>query len=311
MSRSRRHNRAGQSLVEFAVVALVMYMLLAAILTFGHALYVAQGLQGAADLAAREIARTPLPATMQTLDDDGAGGDALSDNDVRARIFDDAYLVIDLDIFYGNDPAGSIFEDLVPNWPLLNQQLAPLMIVDRPIISGVQRRLLRYPGAVLTRDPATPPTGITYGPAVVTELTVGIPLINQDGSVQWVGVVEELESVTGDPFSIDSPQQGIVALRMNYPFQSASMSGYHPNPAGVFEPTIGNPIVADNSISAPVSPAGEPLASPLVQPGPPRLYAGTYGGNLGLGAQGAFGQTVRPFRRVISAQAIYRREIFE
>ncbi len=45
--------RAGQSLVEFALVALVLYMLLAAILTFGHMLYVAQGLQGAADLAAR------------------------------------------------------------------------------------------------------------------------------------------------------------------------------------------------------------------------------------------------------------------
>jgi Flp pilus assembly protein TadG len=44
------------------LVALVVYLLLAAILTFGHALYVAQGLQQAADLAAREIARTPLPA---------------------------------------------------------------------------------------------------------------------------------------------------------------------------------------------------------------------------------------------------------
>ena len=38
--RGRRHvNRRGQSLVEFAVVALVVYMLLAAILTFGQLLY--------------------------------------------------------------------------------------------------------------------------------------------------------------------------------------------------------------------------------------------------------------------------------
>ena len=72
--------RRGQSLVEFAVVALVVYMLLAAILTFGHALYVAQGLQTAADLAAREISRTPLPATS-TFDD------ALDDADVtRANL---------------------------------------------------------------------------------------------------------------------------------------------------------------------------------------------------------------------------------
>jgi Flp pilus assembly protein TadG len=45
MSRHLRQFRSGQSLVEFAVVALVLYMLLAAILTFGHALYVAQGLR--------------------------------------------------------------------------------------------------------------------------------------------------------------------------------------------------------------------------------------------------------------------------
>lgn len=75
---STRHRpaRPGQALVEFAVVALVMYLLLAAILTFGHALYVAQGLQTAADLAAREISRTPLPA-------DATFEEALDDDDVR------------------------------------------------------------------------------------------------------------------------------------------------------------------------------------------------------------------------------------
>ena len=50
----RRHvNRRGQSLVEFAVVALVVYMLLAAILTFGQLLYCSQGIQQAADVAAQ------------------------------------------------------------------------------------------------------------------------------------------------------------------------------------------------------------------------------------------------------------------
>ncbi len=53
--------RRGQSLVEFAVVALVLYMILAAILTFGHAIYAAQGLQTAADLAAKEDTHAPLP----------------------------------------------------------------------------------------------------------------------------------------------------------------------------------------------------------------------------------------------------------
>ena len=72
-----RAGRRGQSLVEFAVVALVVYMLLAAILTFGHALYVAQGLQTAVDLGAREIARTALPA-------DDAFEDLLADGSLAA-----------------------------------------------------------------------------------------------------------------------------------------------------------------------------------------------------------------------------------
>ena len=58
----RGRSRRGQALVEFAVVCLVVYMLLAAILTFGQWLYSAQGLQQAVDVAAREISRTPLPA---------------------------------------------------------------------------------------------------------------------------------------------------------------------------------------------------------------------------------------------------------
>ena len=42
-------------MVEFAVVSLVLYMLLAAILTFGQILYSAQGLQQAVDIAAQGV----------------------------------------------------------------------------------------------------------------------------------------------------------------------------------------------------------------------------------------------------------------
>ena len=58
--------RRGQALVEFAIVCLAVYLLLAAILTFGQWLYSAQGLQQAVDVAAREISRTPLPAAQIT-----------------------------------------------------------------------------------------------------------------------------------------------------------------------------------------------------------------------------------------------------
>lgn len=316
--------RRGQSLVEFALVALVMYMILAAILTFGHALYVAQGLQQAADLGAREISRTPLPA-VSTFED------ALNNEDVRENIFDDAWLVIDLEAFYTANPDGNIFTDLVPSMPVLNQQLVTVMIVDRPDINGdgtPDEWLLRYPGALLTRNTLViTPFGGEYPDGVATDYTVGIPVVlsrADDGveTIRWVPVVEEIENIANpDPFSLNSDQRGIVALRVNFPFQSASMSSFRHDEAAAdypFEATIGRPNAADDGGVVELNPGDRPgflTGAPLEGP---EVYAGTYGGQYGLGAQGALGsqvmtggRPVRPYRRVISAQAIYRREVFE
>jgi len=319
----RRHNRAGQSLVEFAVVSLVLYMLLAAILTFGHMLYVAQGLQGAADLAAREMSRTPLSANFKKLED------ALQDSEVRTNIFDDAWLVIDLDKYPSGPNILLPGYDFDNSMPVLNRQLASLMIVDRTFNPDgtTDRTLLRYPGALLIRnDPIVSPTG-SYPPWVATEFIVEIPLVLSRSNVgtetiRWIPVVEEIyETNSGGlyPFDIENPMtRGIVALRINYPFQSASMSSFRHDenhPEYPFEPTVGRPNFAvdgEGNVTSPGNPdAGTLIDLPLVadtSAGP--IYTGTYGGKYGLGAQGAFGQIVRPYRRVISAQAIYRREIF-
>lgn len=306
-----RLNRSGQSLVEFAVVSLVLYMLLAAILTFGHMLYVAQGLQGAADLAAREISRTPLPAetTLETV---------LADGSLEA-IYSEDNLVFDLDTL---GPGQSFFQDIVGGWPVLNQQLATMMIVDRPDFDGdgtPDRNFIRYPGALLVDT--TKPTGYTVGiPLVVSRADDGVE------TIRWINVVEEIEPADvndpkHDPFSVaNTITRGIVALRINYPFQSASMSSFRPNAAGKFKPTIGQPNAADDGVLDELNPTDRPgdlSGASLVSSGEDPIYAGTYGGQYGLGAQGALGselltgrRPVRPFRRVISAQAIYRREIF-
>lgn len=327
----RLRSRAGQSLVEFALVALVLYMLLAAMLTFGHMLYVAQGLQGAADLAAREISRTPFhaidpdtlePLTFEQLFVENVGVPTdLTDNDLlRSRIFDPAYLVLDLAAFYAEKPEGNVFVDVAPQLPLLNQQLLTLMIVDRPDFDGdgeADAWYLRYPGALLSRTALTPPAGKAYESYVVDDRTVAIPLIT-NGTIRWVSVVEEIDTeesndnagLNPDPFSIQSTQNGIVALRINYPFQSASMSAFRPTDVP-FDPTIGNPIFTSVTPVAPTTADGTPIDIPNVTSDSDPTYAGTYGGTYGLGAQGAFGQVVRPYRRVISAQAIYRREVFE
>jgi hypothetical protein len=181
------------------------------------------------------------------------------------------------------------------------------MIVDRPDLDGdgqPDANLIRYPGALLSD--ATTPTGYT----------VGIPLVVSRGAnggktIRWVPVVEEIESDTNpDPFSIESDARGMVALRINYPFQSASMSSFRPNAAGAFEPNLGNPNLADDGSVTELNSGDRPggLVGGSLSGG--GLYGGTYAGTYGMGAQGALGQTVRPFRRVISAQAIYRREVF-
>ena len=63
-----QRDRRGQALVEFAIVALVVYLLLGGILTFGQLFYEGQTVQQAADVAAREISRTPLSATANLMD---------------------------------------------------------------------------------------------------------------------------------------------------------------------------------------------------------------------------------------------------
>jgi hypothetical protein len=314
-SASRRRLPYGQSLVEFAVVALVTYMLLAAILTFGHLFYVAQAVQQAVDVGARELSRTPLPATAKFEED------VLTNPVVKERIYSEDYLVFNLDML-GIDQ--SFFQDVVPSWPLLNQQLAQLMIVDHPDFDGdgqADANLLRYPGALLSHSGT--PSGFT----------VGIPLVTSRGAsgsetIRWVAVVEEIDSEqendnsgnAPDPFDVTDPSghRGIVALRINYPFQAAAMTGFRANPDGPFEPNIANPNVADDSAVLELNAterAGDLIGQPLVGGG---VYGGTYGGPYGLGAQGALasqqltgGLPVRPYRRVVSAQAIYRREVFE
>jgi hypothetical protein len=310
----RISQRRGQSLVEFAVVALVTYLLLAAIITFGFYFYAAQGSQSAVDVLAREISRSPLPADSMTVEEvlyrDPTDPlltpeDSATLTAFRNRVFSEDFLVFDVDQL-GNQ---NFFLDVVPTWPIVNQQLASLMILDLPDFDGdgtPDRRLFRYPGTLLAKQGT--PTGFT----------VGIPIVQRSRqgpeSIRWVPVIEEIDSQQDpDPFRISSAQQGLVALRINYPVQSGAMSGHVVNSSDPFAPSIGNPVLADDdavSESNPNERPGDLIAQPLIRND--GTYPATpFGGTYGLGAQGAMGQVVRPFRRVISAQAVYRREIFE
>ena len=303
--------RRGSVLIEFAVVAFIFYILLGAVVSFGYLLYVAQGLQHTADLAAREISRTALPAdgTLDAPADGVLRGNAITNFDlasVRTQVYDEHYLVLNLDTLQGE----ATLQDLIALLPVVNQQLVPLMQSD--VINGV--RYLRYPGGVFedtdnTDDPADPvPSGLLVAiPRVTSRAANGVETID------WIPVVEEIDTqnAAGDgdnpnPFRITSPQRGMVALRFNYPVQSSTMSGFRQG-AGPFEPNGTNVNTADDGSVTVVdidgfSPVGTSTSSDQ--------QFGPNAGAFGLGRQAALVQDVRPFRRLITAQAIYRREVF-
>lgn len=326
--RSVCRSERGGALVEFSLVSLVLYLLLAGTIEFGRIMFDANALHEVARLAARELSVAPVRADA-TFDDAlscDPAGDATCLVDLRQRIFDPACLVVDL-----SDPAVEPDPDAYfAAMPVVNRALRPLMIADpsRPA-------LLRYPGALVGDAVGAPCSAVgVNGQAAVTGLTVAIPVVtarNDAGveSITWVPVLQEIRGAQDadcpmrGPFSLvylagqddcgpldadPLEDRGLAAVRVNYPFQAATLSGFRPAPPTAVDPlppNVGNFIVADDAGVQENNLAPGPLVDDEGAIGP---YAGPYG----LGRQFALaGRVVRPFRRVISAQAIYRREVLE
>ncbi|MEZ6066743.1 MAG: pilus assembly protein [Planctomycetaceae bacterium] len=304
--------RRGQAIVEFAVIAFLLTILLGAMLTFGFLLFGANVLQQAADVGAMELARHPdaPTATFQS---------ALTNSD----LYSEAELVVPV----GTDPA-----DL----SLINRLLFPLYIYDPDL------DMVRYPGTVVTNgddDMTVVIPIIGPGNRDATTAPGSIATTGADTISEWRRVVEEVVptgesagpySMTATPAELGGlAQPGMVALRINYPFQSAALVAYvHTDQVGdVLAPpdTIGQddvrsvPIGADdgavNGAAAATFPDGQTLAAAgytLVNPAAnPSFGASAHRGTYGFGEVQAFLTTVRPYRKVLSAQGIYRREVFE
>ena len=285
-----RHLRRGSALIEFALVSLVLYLLLAATLDLGRATFSSQALQDVARVCARELALTPLPAETSF-------ADALADPTVRAQVFSAEFLVIDLEQVADLD---AFFAAV----PVVNQALRPLMVVDRVELLGAPRRLLRYPGALITDPVLTEPSNLG--------LSVAIPQVtgrDADGveTLVWLPVLEEIR-----PGAFPLSGGGVVALRLNYPFQAAALSGHRtPTDAGgtplPLEPNGALVIEArDADVSAAGLPTGQTLADLPAAGG-----VGPYAGRYGLGRQLARGGEVRPYRSLLRAQAVFQREALE
>lgn len=289
----------GAALVEFALIALVLYLLLGAVVELGRLVFSAQVAQAAAQTAARELALVSLPANATFKD-------ALDDCDVRATIYNEDLLVIDL----ASIPAGQSLQDVAGSLPLVNRILLPLMIADTIDVGGGMRDILRFPGALVPSDPSACDVPVMNP----TGLTVRVPRVLARGgdgteTIDWVDVVEEILADPSDPdsgpFGVGSGLglTGVVAVRVHVPFQAAMLSGYREGANGVFDPNIGNVNQADD---ASVTQVGDDIPSAFVS-GTNTTYAGPYG----LGNQYALAKDVRPFRRLVTTQSVFRREVFE
>ncbi|QDU04420.1 TadE-like protein [Gimesia chilikensis] len=305
-SPSVQSGRRGQVLLEFAVVAFLMTLLLGAILAFGFLFYSANIVQQAADVGAQELARTPFSP------DSSFKTDLV---DINKGVFSEAALVVPV----GTDPA---------TLPLINQLLFLVYIYDPDI------DMIRYPGTLVTNGDGDQTVVIAViGPGHRNAVT-GVEEITE-----WHRVVEEIipSGQTAGPYSVLATaaqqgglgQPGMVALRINYPYQSAGLVAYvHTDEGGnIINPsdTIGAdgvlnvPVIADDSqvtgANTAMFPDGDTLSAAgytLVNPtADPNIGASPNRGTYGFGEAQAFLTTVRPYRKVITAQGIYRREIFE
>ncbi len=305
---ARRQRRFGGVLVEFSVSMVVLWLIIAATLDFGRAFAASHVLQSAARSAARELAL-----------DDTVAWDASFD-DALAGIFDPDYLVVDTDCLEqragaaGNTPETELVAILGQRNLTLNLMLRPLMIFEHVAVQGVERHFLRYPGALLdtgqTPDPTKP---------CATRYTVGIAEVDEQQSrVTFHSVVEEIEP---DVFRLGGAQTGAlpvgtVALRLLYPFQAAALSGWEM--VGGFQKPVDAAVASDYVVEATaVGGTILPGLDARGADGGPQAYAlrgsgdpiPVYGGSLGLGVQGVLGRDVRPYRKVLTAQAIAPREV--
>lgn len=280
-------------------------------------------------------------ATQLTSTNPNVAGALFSNSAVRTRIFDESYLVVDVTAGSSELAAGQTLDDYFAAAPLLNRLLRPVMIYEEVLLEGetIPRRLVRFPGALVRNGDTSAPAGhedLTVLIPVVRErggLTGrGVPVENETLSIEWRSVVEEIRAaslvdatVFYGPFSLLQPtgatpptgfEPGFVALRLNYPFQAASLVGFQYQHAD--NSIDGQAALGEEGLrNLPVGADDSGVVAGVTPPAPYQLVAtanagfGPNAGRLGMGRQAAFGGVVRPFRRVLSTQAIYRREVFE
>ncbi|MEM9175878.1 MAG: TadE family protein [Myxococcota bacterium] len=297
--RALRRVRGGV-LAEFAILGFVVWMLLAGILELGRAFTVQQLLQTNARTLARELARLPFDPSLSFTQ-------AIETEAFQDQVLDTRFLVIDSALLarcdradFGEAGHDADLDDLfATELPFGNRLLRPLMISDRR--DGQQ--MIRYPGTLLLRG-MPPGAPCEEGSAFAVRIPELDPV---SGAVTWFDVISE-----SDPGRFPLAGGGWAGLQLNYPFQSVGlMAG---RGTGTINPATGREFVTfveDDGAS--LAPPGDPNEFTISVS---ESDTGAYAGNAGLGrfysipGAGGAPRAVRPFRRILSASAGFRREIF-
>lgn len=294
-------NRNGQALIEMAFLIPLLVIIIGATISFGLFFYQANTLQQAVDVAAMEISRFPFSATAKMglgdLNADHSETLLMDDTAFKQQIYDETHLIISVDDWDSTH---------IDALPLLNRLLTQVMVRDD---SG-DEPVYRYPGAIVNNHEEN--------------RTVLIPIIGyaNDGTesiLEWVSPVEEIRPGNEEgPFSITATNPaisfmpGMVALRINYPAQSTTLM----NRVGEEGQVIVN--ANDSDIADGDTGSNYSLVVPAeMGVADTTIHSGRFG--LGRQAAGVFNRQtyllrsarVRPYRKVISVQAIYRREVFQ
>ena len=319
-----RSLRKGQAMVEFAFLIPIFLVLIGATISFGLFFFQANVLQQAVDVAAQEISRMPFEPNQELglgqLDQCDEAESVCNDSAFKEQIYDEQYLVIH-DAEWGSSTAfGGDFQAYADQLPLLNRLLVPAMIRDNG--------MTRYPGALVVNNA----TG---------EETILIPIVEYrnraddvgvfpsriraagETILEWVAPVEEIrvdhDEDSGTPRegpfklsydvapALESFQPGMVALRVNYPAQSTTLLNRTNGQVG------GTIVIAgDTTLAAGASTGCYSVSAPSPRISPASGVAGSNpnAGLYGLGELEALTRVLRPYRKVMSFQAIYRREVF-
>ncbi|GJL51271.1 MAG: hypothetical protein NPIRA01_24980 [Nitrospirales bacterium] len=297
-------NDRGSVLVEFSLIAVSLSLLIALVVDVARMVFVSQLLQETVRVAARELALFPLSPVM-TFEQ------ALQHPQVKSRIYDPAALVIEVDHFTDSYRLEKFLDGL----PIVNRMLRPLMKVEHIMLDGSTRKVLRFPGIVVQdrkrqTDLNSWSVSVPYQ-GMSGVLSVSVPYQGMSGvlngkHINWKPVLEEVRGNPEDPnsgsFSLGPSQQGalagLVALRINYPFQPLLMNWL---PQSVLPDSVNISSEGNFSFSSDrPEPSERQMGGPSLTNTPNRdsFRSSVHG-------------TLKEYPHVLSAQAVFRREVFQ